>query len=65
MTVNTTWSDLKQFIDSNTLSIQWICASNTYYLTASKELLEVTCIMPMTEPPSADQLDFEENYKNR
>lgn len=74
-TLNVGWSDIKSFVDSRSLNIQWIIANGSYYLYAFDGPFSLSCQIhiasefmgeegPEQEEPSAEQTDFELHYKN-
>lgn len=66
MQINVSWSDLKAFISSRSLSIQWITAKDTYFLWAIDGPMELSAQIQISDPieGGSDQEDFENNYKN-
>jgi hypothetical protein len=58
-----TWTELKQFVDSRHLSIQWIQYANRYYLYAFDGAFKLLCTILITNPKNTDQTEFETNYQ--
>jgi len=57
------WTTLKSFAtDRNIASLQYVQANGKYVITAIDSSFQVTCNIPISTPPGADQSDFEENY---
>ena len=63
MQINIGWSDLKDFINTRNVPVQYIIANNSYYLFAADGPMEVTAQIPMDGSAVSDQTDFETNYK--
>jgi hypothetical protein len=57
------WADFKNVAISRDISIQYLETSTNYYLLAIDWHFSVRCDFQKTDPPSADQLDFETNFK--
>jgi hypothetical protein len=63
MNINVTWTVLKQFLIDRNLSVQWVIVNNIYYLAAIDGYIELNALIPMDGSATADQTDFETNYK--
>lgn len=61
--IKITWSQIKQGIVSGVLTYAWIEDDNSYTITAFNGSYVVQSIIPITNPSSSDQSDFETNYK--
>lgn len=59
-----TWAQLKQAVVSKNLSIQYTQDDNSYIITAVDGALVIQTVIPVINPSSPDQLDFETNFKN-
>ena len=55
------WSIIKAFATNRSLSIQWIDLTDSYYLIAIQENLQLEYNMP--KDSGSDQSDFETNFK--
>lgn len=67
--INTNWTEIKNFISSRGLSVQWLLINDTYYLAALDGAYGITCqllaqIGVATEDRLADVIDFENNFKS-
>lgn len=60
-----TWSELKDFVDSRNLSIQWIELFGRYQLIAFDGPFSLETSILKSDPTNDDQLDFETNYKSK
>lgn len=58
-----TWDELKTFLDSRLLSVQWVETYSRYYLQALDGNFSIESNILKTDPAGDDQLDFENNYK--
>ena len=56
------WSEFKSFVDSKEVAIQWLDIEDHYHMYANDGPFELRHIMKKTS--SADQTDFEDNYKD-
>jgi hypothetical protein len=56
------WSDVKSFLDSKNTPAQYINFQNTYWILAADGPFQVWCRIPIVDPASTDQADFETNY---
>jgi len=63
-TLNLKWDKLKVVVDTKSLSIQWVDANNTYFLFAVDHTFIIESTIKKTSPRSANQIDFEDNYKS-
>lgn len=57
------WANLKAAASSRSLAMQYFATPDLYYILGFDGLLILTCTLPITTPASADQTDFETNYK--
>lgn len=59
------WQDLKTFIDTRNISVQWISFENKYLVMALDGNFKLICDIDKEEtaPSGSDQEDFENNYK--
>lgn len=57
------WSIFKQFVDSRSLSIQWIDLTNQYWLKAFDDSFSLECYLDKSVPDTTNIDDFEANYK--
>lgn len=64
MQLKVSWAALKDFAQDRGLSVQWVLVNNMYCLAAIDGAVELTAQIPMTNPPSADLTDFEDNFKD-
>jgi hypothetical protein len=62
-TINLNWPDFKSFVDQRSVSIQWLDIDGNYYLYAYDGPFSAACLIPKNTPASANQTDFENNYK--
>ncbi len=58
------WSDVKAFLDERSVPAQYIDFKNTYWILAIDGSFQVWCRISKGDPASADQIDFETNYKD-
>lgn len=58
-----TWTQLKGFVTSRSLSIQWVDVSTHYELRASDGFFSFRHYMDKTPSDTTDLLDFENNFK--
>lgn len=59
-----TWSDIKSFVTTRTIPLQWIELSGRYYISAQDNGLELSCSILKVSPADTDQADFETNFKS-
>jgi hypothetical protein len=64
MEINGSWSDIKAFITTRNVSLQWIQSNSNYYLFAADGPMSMTSLILTDGSASADQTDFETNYKS-
>lgn len=57
------WSAFKSVVDSRKLSIQWVEVDGHYFMKAIDGPFALSHVMLKESPVSADQTDFEDNYK--
>lgn len=58
------WEKFKDYILRTNSLMFWLIDKDGYYAIISQAgEVPIVCNMPMTKPPSADQLDFETNFK--
>lgn len=62
--VEVNWTALKNFVTTRGASIQWLDVNDNYYLRAFDGTFQVGMLLPKTDPASAEQIDFETNFKN-
>lgn len=55
------WADIKSFLTDRGLPAQWVIANNCYHIFGIDGGFSLGCIIPMDG--SADQIDFETNFK--
>ncbi len=58
------WEAFKNFVDSKGLSIQFVEVYNHYWLKAYHGPFELTCVVDITDPANASQIEFEAGYKD-
>lgn len=58
------WTDLKAFVDSRLLSIQWLEFSDKYYLKAIDGSFSLECDLLKSPSDTTDLDDFVNNYKS-
>lgn len=58
-----TWEIIKNFVTSRQLSMQWIDLGDAYELRAFDDIFSLASQMPKTDPATAEQADFETNFK--
>lgn len=63
MTITLDWASVKSFIQTRNASPQWFIANSQYYICAIDGAVEVSTVIPIEIPASADQIDFETNFK--
>lgn len=61
-TINTDWSTLKTFIQTNKLNIQYLESVDFYYLVVFDNQFSLSCTIEKTG--DSNQIDFENNYKS-
>jgi hypothetical protein len=64
MEINVGWADIKAFITTKSISIQYVVANNSYYLFAADGPMQMTAQIRMDGTESDNQTDFETNYKS-
>lgn len=57
------WTDLKAFVSSRSLSIQWVNAGSNYFMKASDGFFHLECLIPNDNTLSSETVDFETNFK--
>lgn len=62
-TINSTWTDIKAFIDSRNISAQYLETSSNYHIIVIDGNFSLEIRLKKTSPANSDQLDFETNYK--
>lgn len=60
---NLSWDQVKTFANDRNICVHWIDAGDIYIISAIDNGYTLNHIMVKTIPPSADQTDFETNYK--
>ena len=63
MTKNTTWTNVKAFVQARGLNVQWVQLDQAYCIFASDGPFELSCTIPIDDSPNSDQADFETNFK--
>ena len=63
-TIYTTWSDVKSFIDSRSISAQYIETSNSYHIVVIDGGFSLETSIKKTTPSNPDQTEFESTYKS-
>jgi len=58
------WADVKSFIDLKQISTKYIEKINLYRIFGYDKDFQIFCDVDKISPPSADQVDFETNYKS-
>lgn len=58
------WPEFKQTVIDRSLSVQWRIVKQVYWLMAVDGPFSFECVIRIEDPASADQSDFETNYKN-
>jgi hypothetical protein len=61
---NITWSQFKLEFSIRALTPQFTSENSSYYIKAMDGFNVFSCEIDQTEPKNADQIDFEDNYKN-
>lgn len=62
--ITVSWTELKAFIENRPLPLQYLEQENSYIISAVDGALITQAVIPITDPASADQSDFEDNYKS-
>lgn len=57
------WTDLKSFIEEDLTVWRFIEFDNDYYIAAKDDWFDMFTYLKKTDPKSADQIEFEDNYK--
>lgn len=57
------WSIVKNFLDTRKIPCDWHDLGHAYWIMASDATFAIEIFLAKTDPASADQLDFETNYK--
>lgn len=57
------WSDFKAFVQSRSLSIQWVSVGDNYFLKAYDSYFSMQCLIPKDASLSSETVDFETNFK--
>lgn len=57
------WPVFKGIAQAKDMSVQYVEMSNEYLIKAYDGLFVVGCGLPISDPPSDEQLDFEDNFK--
>lgn len=65
MNITVDWTELKTFADSRSISVQFVEFDNRYTLSAFDGTFSLVSNLFKVTPRSADQVDFEDNYKAR
>jgi hypothetical protein len=61
MALSASWANIKTFVNTYSIPIQWIDLGSLYFLKAYQDKFEVECYLP--KDGGADQTDFETNFK--
>lgn len=64
MDINVSWEEIKNFIASKSLSIQYLELGDIYHIFAFDNYFSLTCKISKSTPASEDQIDFENNFKS-
>lgn len=59
-----TWAEMKSFADSRGVSLQWVDLNGVYYIVGIDGAFSLSTKIIKESPASADQSDFETNYKD-
>lgn len=62
MAIQTSWSQIKSFVDNRSISIQWVDMADYYWLMAFDGPFSLE--VKLNKDGSADQIDFETNYRD-
>ncbi|MEY2859130.1 MAG: hypothetical protein RLZZ74_3443 [Cyanobacteriota bacterium] len=62
MRLTAKWSDFKSFVDSRSISIQWVDIDSNYFLYATDDAFQLDCIIPKD---GSAELEFETSYKSK
>jgi hypothetical protein len=62
--IEVSWDQLRSFVVSRNLSIQWLDINDNYYLRAYDGQFGLSALIPKTDPAGDDQVDFETNFKD-
>lgn len=62
--MQTTWQDLKQRASDKQLSLQFVEYENKYTVSLYESMQILFTFIDITNPRNADQIDFEDNFKN-
>lgn len=57
------WSEFKPFIQTRSLSIQWVVVGDNYVMRGIDGFFSLLCIIPTDRDLSPDTIDFEDNFK--
>lgn len=64
MTFTVTWTQLKAFLTSKQINVQYIDMDDQYAIFSSDGIFYMFCQMPKSSPASDEQTDFETNFKS-
>lgn len=62
--INVDWETIKGFASTRSVAIQWVESGSEYILWAFDGPMYLMCRLPISDPASSDQEDFEENYQS-
>lgn len=60
--ISVDWIDIKSFVDSRSLSIQYLDIGGVYYIKAIDVNFVLSMELKQTTPKNSNQIDFEDNY---
>lgn len=63
-TIGVNWKELKEFVNDRDLGIQFVEFDDKYILASFDSIFSLDCLIIKSDPKSADQIDFETNYKD-
>ena len=58
------WASFKEFVDNKEIDIQWVDVKGAYFMMAIDGDVTAECMFNKEDPATADQVEFETNYKN-
>lgn len=61
--INTTWAKCKNCVDNHNNKISWTDLTTKYTIVVDHAPFRYVCDITKEDPRSADQADFEDNYK--
>lgn len=63
MNITVGWTQIKEYADLKSLSIQYVDYNGNYYLSVIEGAFTLETILSQEDPSNADLIDFEDNYK--